>query len=110
MFWGHRVIAQRPAREKPIPRTPSSPELWYVIASRGSTPARPGTVTKGMLYVASPVGVTEKLPGMVPAGAVIGPGDAVVLASVRRWHVPGPGGMTIGEGPEDLHAPGPSTQ
>jgi hypothetical protein len=46
-----------------------------------------------MTYVASPVLVTEKLPGIVPAGAVIGPevvGEAVVLASVRTRQAPAP--------------------
>ncbi len=60
--------------------------------SLGSTPARPGTVVRGMVYVASPLLVTEKLPGMVPAGAVVGPvpEETAVLANVRMWQVPGP--------------------
>jgi hypothetical protein len=77
------VIADIPASEKPTPRIPSSPALSYVSESFGSTPARPGTVMRGMVYVASPLLVTEKLPGIVPAGTVVGPVLPVLVANVR---------------------------
>jgi hypothetical protein len=64
-----------------------------VSASRGSTPARPGTVISGMTYVASPLLVTEKLPGIVPAGTVIGPSappGTLGAATLRIRQVLGP--------------------
>src|ERR1700691_1925792 len=59
------------------------------MASCGSTPARPGTVTRGMVYVASPVLVTAKLPWIVPAGAVTAPAapeGAAGLFALRDRH------------------------